>query len=210
LRLSTKYIVPILRIRALNQILTAYPATLEEFQSLLENPGASRIEAFDGMEVAVVNLGEELDIPRLLPTAYYKLVSQQDDRFSLEGVVNPSTPNAAPAVLSYQAMKRCMIGRDLLRRETVRGIYGFVFNVCPHHISTCNCARMIALREIDDGLLAKTLGAFHGVMVDMKSLCSNCQKSFSAEYPRLREIVWERLPNYFGLQDWGLPPQEDD
>jgi hypothetical protein len=202
LRLSTKYEVTGLRNRAIGQILTAYPATLQGFDHLLCNPSASRVDAFDGMEIAVVNLGEEINIPQLLPSAYYKLVSQHDDRLLIDGVENPNSPNFGRETLGHRAALRCMMGRNAIRRAMMREIYGFIFGVCPYHVAACLIGRMGALRAIDDGLMAKTLGPFHGPQVDFSGLCSTCQKYITDVHTRLQKQAWERLPSWFELPGW--------
>jgi hypothetical protein len=202
LRLSTKYKATRLRTRVINQLLTAYPMTLEEFDNLLHDPNISRVETFDGMEVAVVNLGEEMGIPQILPSAYYKLVGQVDDRFLINGVENPYSPNSGREILGQRAALHCMIGREAMRHAMMRGIYGFVFDSCPYRVGACHSRRIDASHIMDDGLTAKRLGPFHGGQVDVSALCTNCQAYVREYYVMLRKQAWEQLPSWFELPSW--------
>jgi hypothetical protein len=203
LRLSTKYDINRLRERAIAQLLTAYPVTLGEFNHLQRNPGVSKIHAFPGIEIAVVNLGEEIDIPQILPSAYYNLIFQQNNNVLLDGVEDPFSSNSGREILGQRAALRCAIGRDVVRRVMMQVTFGPNTEACRYNDSTCNHRRLLISEAIDDGLLARTVGPFHGVKLNVSGICSGCQGYIRGELSTVLQMeAWERLPEWFELPGW--------
>jgi len=204
-RLSTKYQVTRLRKRAIDPLLTAFPTTFEEFSNILQNPASSKIRHFNGMEATVVNIGEEVDVPQILPCAYYRLVNQPHQ------VPDGSIDSSIPEVLCPRASARCMNGREAVRRAMTQDIHGFIFRVCPYNNPSCNHGRLIAVKLIDDGLAARTLGPFHGPgggnfgfngAVNVSGLCATCRNYVTGVSEARQREAWESLPGWFGLPGW--------
>lgn len=187
LRLSTKYIMPGIRERSIEQIERILPASLDGYDSLsLAIDQAPNLRCRD--LAFANNVARETGVQWILPAAFYMISNC---------AVDVIFDNGAYSYLAKEDLRAWASGRDALSDAMALG---------PLSMSTSDrCTDTTR----DEFLLAR----FKGYLIRnrrrkvLKSItgtgtCGACVAHFNAISDACRKDVWENLPKWFGLPPW--------
>lgn len=206
LRLSTKYQVAHMRKMLRAWLAQDFPTTLEQwdaagdewrgFQWNLEN-------AFD-----VANFLREVDIPAFLPTAFMDASKDVYSGYIITGLMRRdgttsrlSTENQAAIVTGRARIANYLVGCLSSWNRTSNG--------CDS-LRHCMETKDIMLRiSHDEGWWTNAsvaLEPWDDSMVpgqeDAPGLCVKCFQEYKKAYTDHRQQLWDRIPGFFGLEDW--------
>ncbi|EIN05696.1 hypothetical protein PUNSTDRAFT_145651 [Punctularia strigosozonata HHB-11173 SS5] len=116
LRISTKYDIPALREWGICEMHRRWPPNVEDINSGISFPHAAE----------AINLAREVDVPDVLPAAFYSL-SLQKWRASSEG-------GRSHMILSLHDLRRLIVGREALEEVTL----GMLQNPLPSEDRVCS------------------------------------------------------------------------
>ncbi|KZT20208.1 hypothetical protein NEOLEDRAFT_1141046 [Neolentinus lepideus HHB14362 ss-1] len=210
LRLSTKYDVPSYRQRAIKQLALVFPTTLDAWNSrerrshlysnFIENAGA------------VVGLARETHVRALIPSAMYTCCEKGTEAI-LKAKANPAT-----SILGLSSYDRrcCLLGRQKLvnawRMELFsrRCLTPDSFDLFAWFEGTkhqgCHAARLKWLAREDVWKMAfgpEWCKPLQTTWPEVQyEVCASCGDAFLANFERVRELIWESVPLFFGLSDW--------
>jgi hypothetical protein len=194
LKLSTKYDIPHLRHSAIAHLSKIYPTTLAEWD---QREKALRSASYPPL--AVLELVHSMDIPQILPAVFYDCSTQTNE--ALVDVISGSAQMA-------NIVRTCLDARQALLKETLTGIYGFLYEGalfgCRNH-EKCAQARLSWMKEMTF--------ASHGggplvcaAEVDWTKYegwsCLFCFHRARKCYLDAREKLWNNLPSFFDLPAW--------
>ncbi|KAF9558726.1 hypothetical protein CPC08DRAFT_638595 [Agrocybe pediades] len=181
-RLGNKYGIEYLQKEIIDRLKTEFPSTLAAWD-----------RSFDGQEgdfevstgaswneherTAISNLAYEFDIQILLPAVYAEFHNLND-----------------------QLLKTCLIGKEKLSRATLRYL-----STLPHADldPTRKCSHLIwgITEALSDGVCCLDPLFELTQSVEIRT-CENCYPKFVEIYEAMREVLWDRLPSFFGLPKW--------
>jgi len=190
LRLSTKYLVPALRQKGISLLKLYFPITFADYNSLPRK--RHRAKADDVMQA--INLAHELNIPEILPTAYYRIARLDLKRILLDG----------PDDISWKDKTRCLVGRERLRL----GVMSFSHSFLYAFQQSAQCSWLLCGRG--SGLI-KEWRDIEGRSPDplkqytrwtSLNVCPACVSHCWQQHESGRAEVFEHLPRWFGLPPW--------
>lgn len=212
LRLSTKYQIKVIREQAISQLATLYPDKLEAFSHFADN---RLVEPATEDDVDMILIARETNALRLLPLAFYSVVTSHlpedasvdddDDEFSefWGGEVDTWSK------LSKEDLARIAFGREKLRRAFYLKMGKFLYEPSPENCLDEHCDLYKSMLRADtwwieqsgrsDVLSRHIVDDFTERLAD---LCPVCEEALRSSIEEGRRKIWEKLPSYFGLQDW--------
>ncbi|KAF9054388.1 hypothetical protein BJ165DRAFT_1337240 [Panaeolus papilionaceus] len=235
LRLSTKYLIDTLREKAIAHLSLAWPSDLktwdarEDLARAYETDGSTKSSRFPH-PFAIINLAREVDVPSLLPSAFYDL-----SRHSFSQILEPSEDDSLyrdkrqPRLLPTD-MQRLCLGKEMSQQMVTSLIHsmgaGHIRHSQQHSghshsrkpSSSGICVSAAACRkdfmELVDlatqhYLFDRERGCYDPLYVaeelgQLKSAefseCRSCAKSLEAWATREREKIWKMIPNWFRLE----------
>lgn len=203
LRISTKYNANGLRLTCVRHLQRIFPASLEDWDNRSE-PGNDTVQKFRARTLAVILLALETDHPVLLPSAMAYSWS-----IGLEGLLDgvPSNHSFPKTDLDWPTKRQCIIARDRLTLAIRTDLLAFMLK--PAHCSTmarCNHGRLASLKAWGTFFataIIPTPFRFEVNWTDLtQRMCTQCVEEGRTEFLSARWVLWERLPSFFGLDDW--------
>jgi len=206
LKLSTKYEVAYLRKRALAHLRLSYPLTLDQWnrrQKVSTLAAELDVDTWPGSTsktLKVIEVAKKLDIPWILPAAYYdcSTVSLElllDDSKWNDGTIDLETKNSI--LIGYQKQSTAT------HSQMLDFLYCDPLNNCMQK-EVCGEIRRRLYCATQEWSITKPLDA----MVDgdwecfLGSLCGLCLGVSKVRFDRARKEFWERLPEIYGLPKW--------
>ncbi|CAA7258932.1 unnamed protein product [Cyclocybe aegerita] len=213
LRLGKKYGIEFLQNEALKRLRRDFPTTLEAYDEsfkgqdiLLEGEGNV---AFKKMSQSVILLALETSISSVLPSAYLTYVSTTPAEEILSGKDDEQLPLS---IVAASALGRDKICRFILENTQT---WWTSDSVMPRQacatLNNCRPLRNQAIKELasefhlsDTGLVANlSPWSEYGENGPIKTnVCRQCIASLKECHENLRKGVWQRLPGFFGLEEW--------
>lgn len=210
LRLSTKYIAPVLRRRAISLLTTAYPSTLDGWKHRATN---RLVQAIENEFAVLVVLAEETDVRVLLPAVYYLAAKQP-----LAEVLAQIHALPVDEISRQPICTTFLLGREALQCEEVKGILRFMQPTFSRpNCKTSNDVSILTARAAvvldgladaepfqdlclrDPGSVGTTIG-----------VCASCTDTIKAHIEGAFAELWERLSGLFGLPSWDVLKAGDD
>lgn len=202
LRISTKYEMAMFRNQCILELKQLYPSSLNYFDAVYSLSGAPW--TFQTKEDEAVNFAKvfdlvhELNVPEILPCAFY-FWTQLDVSTIL-------------ATLSKGDSAACLVGRDRLQKMQHEQTYGFVLHFPSY--DQCQCCG--DCKQQMDSMVThfhRTKGQWTDLnpytiqLADFSvyrdgSICAVCLKGMEKDHQNARKKVWDNLPGIFGLGTW--------
>ncbi|KAF9558723.1 hypothetical protein CPC08DRAFT_709430 [Agrocybe pediades] len=194
-RLGNKYGIEHLCEDVLNRLKKEYPSTLKAW---LDPSKFS--EAFvqkDGILPLMANLAHEFNMLSVLPAIYADLsIHPTEDLFKMKEKYD----------LNPHVLQTCLIGKERLAaahhdivNDSLHDIHE-PFDDCPSKL--CDPISTMGWREaslrVDPGI--RCLNDLQ--LGEEYAYCDDCTKVIATMYESIRQILWHRLPTYFGLPTW--------
>ncbi|KAH7909598.1 hypothetical protein BJ138DRAFT_1154936 [Hygrophoropsis aurantiaca] len=225
LRMSTKYDIAHLRAAASAELRRAYPRRLGDFddndfdlknklvfqvdqnredKSTVPASAQTRIWA-ERFAIEAVNLARETSLTVILPCALYYCA-----RLPIETIVR-GTSNAR---LSPEDVNTCMLGREILLKKQRELTHPFLYTLPPLRSSgkyptpcsdgTCVMGGYKPLLSyiLDEMTVTKPIALERFMKWSNIGRCIMCAIPLESAHLRKREVIWEELPNIFGLGVW--------
>ncbi|KAF5327570.1 hypothetical protein D9619_004345 [Psilocybe cf. subviscida] len=192
LRLATKYMIRHLRQRCIALLHTKFPCTFEGYDS---KAATSSDRYRSDMVMRTISIAQELNVPTVLPYAYYCMSRFPHRRFLKE----------RPGDISWQTKTIVLIGRErlALAQASITHAFLLVFRRSPLCVSAlCAHARgpHAQWHELENARCAHPLrryDAWHDLNV-----CRECVSYCQNVHDLGRRDVWKHLPEWFELGDW--------
>ncbi|KAH7909596.1 hypothetical protein BJ138DRAFT_209656 [Hygrophoropsis aurantiaca] len=213
LRLSTKYDIPHLQNESTVELQRVYPRHLKDFDCLNQTSSTPEADATisartrawaENYAIEAVNLARETSCMTILPCALYHCA-----RLPVETIIC----GTSKARLPPEDVDTCMLGRETLLRMQRESTHPFLYTLPPVQATgkypSCSdgaCVRgghKTLLRYIMDEMYFTTPIALEKFTkwLDV-GRCISCAAPLQAAHLKAREVVWEELPNVFGLGVW--------
>ncbi|KAF7299338.1 BTB domain-containing protein [Mycena indigotica] len=205
LRLSKKYDIAGFRKRCVKLLKTTFPSSLEQLDDVVgfQWRGLSVKVDADTAEVCVqiINLAREVGLYSVLPSAFYTILHWQHGE---SGRQDKHIANLEHKEDQFKYLKacntiiRCYEATPLVWLSSQSGIS---WDGCLHHLQ-CSAQRKALLLELlsaPDQVLG-FLDEWNDEW-DQK-MCALCAEKAKPVYETTRIKCWEKLPEYFGLDDW--------
>lgn len=211
LRLGTKYEIEQLRSEAVNRISVEYPSQLDQWdtfqskKSTMSQMHPERSNTFD-----VINLAQEINMPSLLPAAFYTCVANYDIQEVLDGIVRD---DGSLATLPTTSQHKCMQGLHRLLKKQMQETFVWMDERFISESYTCIASgsgggKKRCFFEKRD-LFYKTWFSSPRCMaltpwIDFSenNMCMNCRDSSREAHYIGRIKIWQELPSMFGLGNW--------
>ena len=206
LKLSTKYEVAYLRKRALAHLCLSYPLSLDQWnrrQEVSTLAAELEVDAWPGSTsktLKVIEVAKKLDIPWILPAAYYDCSTA-----SLELLLNYSKWNDGS--IDLDTKNSILIGYHKQATSTHSKMLEFLYcdplDNCMQK-EVCGEERRRFYGATQQWSITKPLE----VMVDgdwecyLGDLCELCLGVSKVLFEKARKEFWERLPEIYGLPKW--------
>ncbi|KAJ7188710.1 hypothetical protein C8R46DRAFT_1055562 [Mycena filopes] len=215
-RLGLKYAFEDLLANAVERLTYENPATVQEYDACCAT-GSKRIEFYPGIFFDVITLARENNLPRLLPAAFNRAISDYPLASVFDGFPRP---DGTRALLSSCDQKAVVLARDkfIQAQQKVDGTLGWLFQ-WQCRVGVClNPALCIALRNrIYNDLLNNPrlvgLGEPNLVQRWLTStasaggphlvICGPCRQFCHQAHVVGRNRMWDALPSFFDLPPWG-------
>jgi len=197
LRLSEKYQIDHLRDDTIFRLESEFPSTLKAVDT--RHAGCS-IKLDCPAIIDAIKLAREAGVLFILPFAFLQLASM-DTRIILKG---DRRDNDTVAVLSREDQEICLLGRDALRLAQENDMFGWLGGPSPNCLTPHHCDRI----KIGHGIQLWKPSCLDLRLVkwnetDWKTgLCGPCSGIGEKAYEEGRQLVWNKLPSFFGLPDW--------
>lgn len=207
IRLGRKYGFTRLQANALRRLQTLFPKTLST-DGLRGHPQFTAEFLLD-----VINLAEENSIKSILPAAYLQLCLT----CSLDPILNGvQRKDGTQLRLSHESMTCCVLGREDLASQLPTLIFPSLLreptndprtsSMCPRGWSSpCNSSfgaiRAAFLASSENKM--KFLKRPEGINQLVAGFCVECKKAIVERYTAGRKSVWDQLPSFFELPNWG-------
>ena len=189
LRLSTKYIMPGIRERSIEQIERILPATLDGYDNLSQLAARGQAPILRCRDLAfAINVARETGAQWILPAAFYRISSCPVDAIFDD--------NTYPYLVK-EDLRAWASGRDALSDAMALGLLGMsISDRCT------NAARdevlLVRFKDhIRNRRMRKILRLITGT-----GTCDACVAHFDAIGDACRKHAWENLPKWFGLPLW--------
>lgn len=191
LRLGSKYEIPRFRTEAVKRLLYEYPQNIHALDTIHHNKQIRRCSSYADEFFTTINLVRRYNVPEVLPWAFYAcclVLSKAEIKRSTE----PS--------LSIRDREICIKGRKhVLGQQALAWIY----SACPSEkeiAQVCNAARRSVLKRDVHPLDCMALVAWDATW--QRRLCQRCKVTAKASHNASRQIIWNKLPSFFGLPEW--------
>ncbi|GJE91294.1 BTB/POZ domain-containing protein [Phanerochaete sordida] len=210
LRLSTKYIAPVLRAQAIEMFTSAYPATYAAWKAR----GTARlVAATEGEFSALVVLAEQTDARALLPAVFYAAAPRP-----LAETLAALHALPLGEAARQDAAARFLLGRERLQREMTRDVLAFLRNGfarpgCQNGNDTnalVNYCRTALDAMAHDTPYYEQCINDPGAVGAAIPVCPICTTTIKDHIEGAVEKVWQRLPEIFGLPAWEVLTANDD
>ncbi|EKM50527.1 uncharacterized protein PHACADRAFT_188091 [Phanerochaete carnosa HHB-10118-sp] len=210
LRLSTKYIAPVLRRQAIEMFTSAYPSTYKAWK---KRNAERLVSPVDGEFSALVALAEQTDVRAILPSVFYAAAKRP-----LAETLAQLHALPLSETMRQETMTRFMLGREKLQKEEIKEVLTFLRPsfarpgcVNANDTNTLALAASTALERMGDDEPyyeycfnnSTTVGTSIG-------LCAICSNTIRDHIDSAVGGIWERLPAMFGLPAWEVLTASDD
>jgi len=200
-RLSQKYQIDYLRDDAISRLTFEYPSTLEGRDAFHTDP-RGRVGLVCGRHIDVINLVRETGIHSILPYAFLLVASQT--KGILEGI---RRDDGTLAVLSRADQELCLLANDRVRAAHANDMFGWLHEesmpspYCrtPRRCFKARKGHMVRLWQPPSP--APDLMAWE-TRDWKKGLCVLCAGIGKKSYDEGRQLLWNKLPSFFGLPGW--------
>ncbi|KAJ7879307.1 hypothetical protein B0H14DRAFT_1614643 [Mycena olivaceomarginata] len=204
LRLAHKYDIPYLRRRALEHLEPIYPARLTKYDSRDSDPDVTLDYESSIQALALVEVASEVDVPWLLPVAYYNIC-----RWDLATI----TASRLWLALGEKQRRVCLVGSQRQMRQYPKIVHFLSVSKDRNDEdcldwAECNRIRLTFLQlgpqlcpymnwplEIWSG------GPLWAALAGM-GLCEPCTTEAKARHAAARQECWDELPRMFDLPGW--------
>ncbi|KAJ7163218.1 hypothetical protein C8R46DRAFT_1037180 [Mycena filopes] len=180
-RLGTAYKIPEWPQNALFFLSSAYPTTFEEFLVVSCGPSFRR----DQM-LPIIQFARTYSLDWILPVALYRFCLEMTADLCMDGMEYDGTR----VVLTSADQKRCFTVREHLKvaRSTCGG--------------PCCTSRLAEGKDLlEQGFIFPDLSFTWSPRADSQ-LCPPCVAEMQKWHDDQRRLVWDSLPELFGLKDW--------
>jgi len=200
LRLSTKYRCHALRRRAIDCLLSAYPLSLDHW---FKRSHRRLFPPFQGEISDVLALAAEVDVPCILPAAFYA-ACQRPLSEVLEEILNN------PKIGSHSMYMKFVVGREKLRHFEVEHVLAFLHS----SFQRPDCQNGYddnTLKTVAQNTLLKTTEypPYQQSFIDDPTqaansliVCEECRRRIENTVKVSRTKMWEELPAIFDLPQW--------
>ncbi|KAJ8073279.1 hypothetical protein PM082_020151 [Marasmius tenuissimus] len=192
LRLSTKYLNPLLRTRCISILHTYIPTTHPSYDS---PPVKRRLKSDELMLLA--RLARETNVPTILPYLFYCIARLSPARILKDD----------PNDISWRDKTIAQIGRERLRHAEMSMSHSFLLGFVPSPncktLFLCSAARgpHTAWHHLDgSGKSANPLKEF--VKWKDMNVCEECVELCKKMHEEGRTAVWNVLPALFEMEGW--------
>lgn len=197
-RVSTKYDVASLREQAIRRLEERFPSNLNAFTGvdtvlsiLPEEPDECH------QIIRAIQMGHQLDIPQILPVAYYKATT-----YSLEEILSFRVDTTA-----FNPIQTIILAREkLLKKQIKNMVEGYSHGDGCGGQGCADAYKLQAYAQIHqenyglafrvNALAVGFLGAPSG------RVCDQCADGAEDKVYDARDQLWRALPSYFGLPSW--------
>ncbi|KAF7341710.1 hypothetical protein MSAN_02069400 [Mycena sanguinolenta] len=202
LRLSTKYDVEYLRMRALLHLSAALPRSLAEYNSIRPVTDPRPFHPEKNPQFPLLILVHELGLTWALPMALYFASA-----FAVQHIMDGVAFNGHNIQLPQPVQRTLLIGRTALAFAQIHNML--------------QCLRDLPCQEcVVRGHCQSGAKAFHELMAGSRSiypltlmhpgiwdafnplLCTSCFATAQADYQTARQKLWDELPAMFELGSW--------
>lgn len=192
LRMSTKYMVTPMRLKAMSIISKSYP-TGDNILILIHPFAEDGFETFSKPHpIAVVNLFRQCEVEIFLPAAFFSLC-----RNGLKGLFTPNPGDP----LSYNDMRIAVLGTEALRKEECRRIKGLLGVSAPGCVNPLQDEA--AMRVVMDEQIMGSGQKFSlSSNIPTPSICDVCRAHIGQKSWVYDKELWSRLPTFFELRPW--------
>jgi hypothetical protein len=201
LRLSRKYQIDYLRNDSVSRLKNMFPSTLD-----------AAVRRYDGTEVKVspdhiidaINLAKETGIRSILPFAFFSMMFLETEVI-LKGV---SRSDGTVAVLSRTDQELVLLAKDPFRLAQENDTFRWLEGV---NVPSRDCSAPYVCARVKDKCMihlwrspfpAPILPWLRWETLHRKGLCLSCWAIGEKCYEEGRQLVWNKLPSFFGLPDW--------
>ncbi|KAJ7196395.1 hypothetical protein GGX14DRAFT_673252 [Mycena pura] len=201
LRLSKKYDVKPLHIRAVTHLATAFPTTLDDY------PGTSSWTVEKADLIPIVLLARELSIEWVLPLAFYRVCGES----TIAEILNGVDYEGRHFELSPEDRLRCLEQHVSLRGSAAAKICDFLWDLtCTYNNARVNAdcmASRISARRIVEGRRAEAdvlpLNLWRNSdWTQFDTGPCRCVSTMKRARQEALNLFWEDLPERFGLVNW--------
>ncbi|KAJ7612116.1 hypothetical protein FB45DRAFT_759985 [Roridomyces roridus] len=220
LRLSHKYSVEYLRLRALVHLSSPFRTALSEWDNAYwddrEGPSnrlPSEVESWLADDVstfiAVIQLAREVDAPWVLPVTFYGLSCRLAEPMALTEVLEGTVCNGVPTTLSPQDRKAFFAGHR--RQTSASPIAMLAFLSDPRDIpgcmvpDECHTGRLSGVdltRSLIDENPSIPLDIWNEDSWYDLDICSACSAYLKGKHAAARQAFWDQLPGIYSLPPW--------
>ncbi|CAA7266008.1 unnamed protein product [Cyclocybe aegerita] len=212
LRMSRKYGFKHLRQEAINRLRMEFPSTLREFG---ESLGEYRFidGEVDEIEFSVMLLAREQGIKSILPAIYvYVCVNRHSEDLEKYFVENRH-------ILPVDLPISLLLGRDRITRAVATTTFRWLnkgtvpCKECTIPAVCAATARMISMQLLEmptANLVQRAVFPWDRQRLEGAPLCAKCVATAKEVFENGRKVVWERIPDYFGLNDPALAGDWDE
>ncbi|KAJ7611812.1 hypothetical protein FB45DRAFT_843901 [Roridomyces roridus] len=224
LRLSHKYGVEHLRLRALIHLSSGLRTTLSQYDDARYCYGSEALgrpqsdmkswQALDApSEMSSIQLAREVDAPWVLPLAFYVLSNSlvQRGTTSAKEVVRETTCNGISVAISAEDQDSFLSGHIRQVQFRATGVLGCFLD--PVKIPNCKSPmRCLEGRLSATNRVCRTDSIFPSSPLDVwnedawdefeEQFCSTCLAFLRARHQSKRRELWDDLPKMYGLPPW--------
>ncbi|KAJ7612159.1 hypothetical protein FB45DRAFT_939988 [Roridomyces roridus] len=223
LRLSNKYGVDQLRVRALVHLSSRYRTNLADLDGAdfynSDSPNYKNRNVCDIISwpipgpqtlvfyISVIQLAQDVEAPWILPYAFYSLSAWLDG--NPEGLISNS--DKSEVNLSPEDLKRCLAGQHLQCRASTTDIIA-AFGSPPFEIAGCtSVSECRKLRLVAIYILQRTISDFPSIPLYMwndndwnrlRDMCPGCLAFMKDQHQAARQTIWNKLPEIYRLPKW--------
>ncbi|KAF7299328.1 BTB domain-containing protein [Mycena indigotica] len=200
LRLSKKYDLAGFRKHCVERLKAEFPTKLLQFDNVIKSWTNICVNDDDGPKacVQVVNLARELGLYSILPTAFYNLIHYSEGIHGDSLVMMTDKEDRRVSLEAYIKMVRSYTNTPLKWLAPKSGIS---WDACTSP-SRCSSERKEILIELlsQSDKVASILRVWNNQW-DTR-MCEGCVTKAQEVFETARKDCWEKLPSYFGLEDW--------
>ncbi|KAF7299324.1 BTB domain-containing protein [Mycena indigotica] len=204
LRLSKKYDMAGLRRHCLGLLKMEFPTSLEDFdkQTLVWTHFSIPDTVTTTVAcVEIINLARELGLYSILPGAFYKLLDDEGHK----GLLGDDLAK----LNDKQDEVACLKAYVKMSQTFADGPFSWLG--AQSSISWAGCATASRCASFRNSILIQVLLDHDLVAMQLQpwasgawdnTQCASCLSKAKASFDAARKDVWEKLPSYFGLEDW--------
>ncbi|KAJ7456053.1 hypothetical protein FB451DRAFT_1143508 [Mycena latifolia] len=203
LRMSHKYAVDPLRKRALVQLSSAHPTTLEGWELL-----AVHLPSWDpptGDEnILILQLARQLSADWILPSAFYRFCGDCDEAAIIIGCDHYA--------LSTPDKIRCVKAIRELETTATAAVVEFLWSAAGAEACGSPVQCVVSRHEVRQMVEAWRSGPLRALPLRLwedndwerfhTDVCADCIASLKSAHLEARFNLWDRLPEIFGLPNW--------